>query len=135
MAEITLLDTAPVVSKIVIGDLIWRIDYEHLALAFASIGDTKPLNSMAGVGVECIEGAVDGDWPVITADESILIYNVREQAGRPLPDFDRIAPEIGYALLTEVLTPNYITAWYNDRSDDEDWLISKNMNGYTIWAL
>ena len=72
---------------------------------------------------------------MITESESVLIYNVRNQAGRPLPDFDRMVPEVGYALRTEVLTPNYIHAWYNDRSDDEDWLISKNVNGYTIWVL
>lgn len=135
MAEITLLDVAPSPPKIVVGDLIWRIDYESLDLAFVFIGDTQALNDMAGVGVEVIAGAVDGDWPVITESETVLIYNVRNQVGRPLPDFDRIVPELGYALCTEVLTPNYITAWYNDRSDGEDWLISKNANGYTVWTI
>lgn len=131
MAEITLVD---VPAALDIGDVIQRIDYINLQDAFVSIGDTKPLNAVAGIAIDSVTGAVDGDWPVITEDESVLIYNIREQAGRPLPDFDRIVPEIGYALLSEILTPNYVAAWYNDRSDGDDWLISKNVNGYTIWV-
>lgn len=134
MAEIVLLDNStPASLKVDTGNLIWQIDYGQLETAFAAIGDSKPFSALAVVGLDSVTGAVDGDWPVITEDESVLIYNTREQVGRPLPDLDCIVPELGYALGHEVLTPNYIAAWYNDRSDGEDWLISKNINGYTIW--